>query len=171
MNISLIGMMGCGKSTIGKLLAQYFTDFKLIDTDEMIVKSESKDINTIFALKGENYFRDLETQILLKILKNDSQIISTGGGIIKSEANRKLLKENSLVIYLKADAATLFKRVKNNKERPLLNVENMQEKINILLNERTKFYEEAHIVIDTTNKNIDIIQKEIVEKINKYGKS
>ncbi len=171
MNISLIGMMGCGKSTIGKLLIQYFTDFKFIDTDEMIVKSESKDINTIFAQQGEKYFRDLETKILSNVLRNDRQIISTGGGIIKSETNRKLLKENSVVIYLKADAAALFERVKNNKERPLLNVENMQGRINVLLNERTKFYEEAHIIIDTTNKNIDIIQKEIVEKINKYGKS
>lgn len=171
MNISLIGMMGSGKSTIGKLLAESLKDFEFVDTDEMIIKAELKDINTIFNEHGEQYFRMIESEILSKVLKNDKQIISTGGGIIKSKENRELLNRNSVVIYLKADTGSLFDRVRNNTERPLLNDGNMQEKITNLLKERSNFYEEAHIIVDTTNKNPAIIRDEIIEKINKYGKS
>lgn len=171
MNISLIGMMGCGKSTIGKLLVKNLENYTLIDTDEEIVKSQNCSINDIFSTKGEAFFRELESNILTDILKNNDQIISTGGGIIKSEFNLNQLKEKSIVIYLQADSHVLFERVKNNTERPLLNVENMQEKIEKLLKERQIKYEKAHITIDTNNKNIDIIVKEIVEKIGSYGKS
>ncbi len=171
MNISLIGMMGSGKSTIGKLLAQKLKNYNLIDTDEKIIQAEDCTINDIFAEKGELYFREIESKILTSILKNDNQIISTGGGIIKKEENIKVLKENSTVVYLQADADVLFERVKNNKDRPLLNVDDMKTKIETLLNERKTQYEKAHLTIDTNNKNTDIIVNEIVEQIGLYGKS
>lgn len=171
MNISLIGMMGCGKSTIGKQLSKKLKNYTFIDTDEEIVKSQGCSINEIFASNGETFFRELESKTLENILKNDNQVISTGGGIVKSEFNLKQLKENSIVVYLKADSNTLFERVKNNKDRPLLNVDNMQEKIIMLLKERSSKYEQAHFTIDTNNKNIDIIINEIVQKIGSYGKS
>ena len=113
MNIALVGMMGCGKTTIGKLIAKDL-NFSFIDTDKLIVEKENRSINKIFEENGEEYFREIETSILIKTLNNDNQIISTGGGIIKKDENIKLLKEKSIVIYLKADDKTLYERVKNN---------------------------------------------------------
>ena len=171
MNIALIGMMGSGKTTIGKLLSEKLPEFTFIDTDSEIVKQEKNSVNEIFDKKGEAYFRTAETLVLKKVLENDFQIISTGGGIIKSDENISLLKDKSVVIYLKANSDTLFERVKNNNERPLLNVDNMFEKIDKLLKERTCNYEKAHYIIDTNNKQPDTIVKEITEIINDYGRS
>ncbi|MBQ8887261.1 MAG: shikimate kinase [Candidatus Gastranaerophilales bacterium] len=170
MNISLIGMMGSGKTTIGKILAEKL-DYIFTDTDSKIVEQENCSINEIFGNKGEDYFRKLETNVLIETLKNDNQIVSTGGGIIKKDENINLLKEKSIVFYLEADDKTLFERVKNNKERPLLNVENMQEKITILLNERIQKYKQAHHTISTINKTPNEIVNEIIGIINEYSRS
>jgi shikimate kinase len=166
MNIALIGMMGSGKTTVGNLLKEELNNFTFIDTDTKIIEKENKSINEIFSTEGEEYFRNIETEILKNILNNDSQIISTGGGIIKSEENIKLLKENATVIYLKASAEKLYERVKNNKERPLLNTENMFEKIKQLLNERENNYNKADYTINTDNKSPKEITNEIIGIIN-----
>ena len=166
MNIALIGMMGSGKTTVGNLLKEELNNFTFIDTDTKIIEKENKSINEIFSMYGEEYFRNIETEILKNILNNDSQIISTGGGIIKSEENIKLLKENATVIYLKASAEKLYERVKNNKERPLLNTENMLKKIKQLLNERENNYNKADYTINTDNKSPKEITNEIIGIIN-----
>ena len=93
MNISLIGMMGCGKTTIGELLAKELC-YKFIDTDSLIVEKENRSINDIFENDGEQYFRKVETNVLKEALNNQNQIISTGGGIVKSNENITLLKEH-----------------------------------------------------------------------------
>lgn len=170
MNIALIGMMGSGKTSIGKILANKLST-SFIDTDEEIVRQEQKTINEIFEEYGENHFRSIESEILKNILNNDEQVISTGGGIIKSSQNISILKEKSLVIYLKASSDTLFERVKNNKERPLLNVDNMKEKIENLLKERISKYEQAHYSINTENKTLSEIADEIIGKINEHSRS
>lgn len=165
MNIALIGMMGAGKSSVGKLLASK-TGFNLIDTDELIVKQEGKSVNQIFEENGEQYFRILETQILQNVLNAQNQVISTGGGIVKFQKNIDLLKSNSTLIYLKADCQTLYNRVKSDKNRPLLNnSEDVYSKINILLKERCIKYEMADIIIDTTEKSLQTIADEIIGKI------
>ena len=105
------------------------------------------------------------------VLKSDNQIISTGGGIIKKDENINLLKEKSIIFYLEADDKTLFERVKNTKERPLLNVENMKEKITNLLREREVKYKQAHYTISTINKTPEEISDEIIGKINEYSRS
>ncbi|MBQ9244974.1 shikimate kinase [bacterium] len=168
MNISLIGMMGAGKTTVGKLLSESFGIYAFVDTDKMIVQQEGITINEIFEKYGESYFRKIETDILKNTLNNDNQIISTGGGIIKSDINLSLLKEKSKVVYLKASADILYERVKNNKERPLLNCDEVREKIINLLNERSCRYELAHYIIETDNKTPQMVVKEITEKINDY---
>ena len=166
MNIALIGMMGSGKSTIGKLLNSKLEEFTFVDTDAKIIENEKISINEIFSKFGEEYFRKIEAQTLKTLLKQDNQIISTGGGIVKSEENLKLLKENSVVIYLKASPETLYERVKSNKERPLLKTENIFEKIKILLNEREINYNKANFTIITDNKLPDEITNEIIGIIN-----
>ena len=163
MNIALIGMMGSGKSTIGKLLADKL-NMKFIDTDEEIIKLSNCSINKIFETQGEKAFREIEKIVLSKVLKLDNQIISTGGGIIKEEQNRELLK-GVTTIYLQADDSTLFERVKNDNTRPLLNTNNLLTTIQTILSERKHLYEKATLIIDTTNKSPENIVKEIMEKI------
>lgn len=166
MNIALIGMMGAGKTTISKLLIQKLFGFIFVDTDEEIVKRENMSINDIFSLKGEDYFRKIESEILSLVLSNDNQIISTGGGIVKSKNNLENLKEKSKVFYLRASVDTLYNRVKNNTERPLLNNSDMFKKIVSLLDERKILYEQAHFIVDTDEKSSDIVVQEIIEKLN-----
>ena len=165
MNISLIGMMGSGKTSIGELLSKLL-NMSFVDTDEQIIKSEKTSINQIFAQKGETYFREIETATLKNVLNFNNQIISTGGGIIKSDENLSLLKEKSVVFYLKASPDILFERIKNNKERPLLNVENMKDKIKTILQERISQYEKAQYIIVTDDKSPIEIANEIIGKIN-----
>lgn len=170
MNIALIGMMGSGKTTIAKQLSLLLPNYNLVDIDSLIVQSESCSINEIFEKRGEAEFRKIESKILFDILKNDNQIISTGGGVIKSDENIDKLKRNSFLIYLKADEESLYERVKNNKERPLLNDCDMKDKIKILLAERKDKYEQAHFTIDTNSKSPDIISKEIYEELSNNDK-
>lgn len=164
MNVALIGMMGAGKTTIGKLLAEKL-NLKFIDTDEEIIKIENCSINEIFAKQGEETFRRIETNVLKNILNSDNQIIATGGGIIKKEENRNLLKQVK-TIYLKADKETILDRVKNDNSRPLLNTENLKETIQTILQEREQLYEQSQFVITTTNKTQNEVVTEIIEKIN-----
>ena len=164
MIISLIGMMGCGKSTVAKLLSDRLC-FQLLDTDSLIVNRENQSINEIFQNKGEGYFRHLESEILTEVLAVDNSVISTGGGIVKSEANILLLKEKSIVFYLKADENVLYERVKANNERPLLHTDDIFSKIKILLSERKEKYELAHYVIDA-NQEPNKIVDEIIEKLS-----
>ena len=164
MNVALIGMMGAGKTTIGKLLAEKL-NLKFIDTDEEIIKIENCSINEIFAKQGEETFRRIETNVLKNILNSDNQIIATGGGIIKKEENRNLLKQVK-TIYLKTDKETIFNRVKNDKSRPLLNTENLKETIQTILQEREQLYEQSQFVITTTDKTQNEVVTEIIEKIN-----
>ena len=165
MNISLIGMPASGKTTTAKAIKNMLKDFILIDTDEKIIQNEKRSVNDIFKQNGEEYFRKLETNILEEILKSDNQIISIGGGIVKSDRNIELLREQSVVIYWKSDIETLVERAKKNTERPLLNDCDVEERIKNLLNEREKQYEKAHFIIETRDKTAQEIAKEITEKI------
>lgn len=165
MNIALTGMPASGKTTTAKVLQKFFQFYTIIDTDEMIVNREKKSVNDIFSENGEEYFRQLETEVLKEILKSDNQIISTGGGIIKKVENIKLLKEKSVIIYLKADLETLVYRAEKSSERPLLNTGNVRLRLENLLTERENNYNKADFIINTENKTPEIIAKEITEKI------
>lgn len=171
MNISIIGMMGSGKTTVAKLLSEKLFEFSFIDTDDLIVKTENLPIVDIFAKKGENYFRKIENKVLADILKNNNQIISTGGGIILYDSNIRMLKEKSVVFFLNADADTIFYRLKNNKDRPLLNDGNMKDKINRILTERINRYKQAHYIINTDNMSPEAITEEIIRKSGLNGNS
>lgn len=164
MNISLIGMMGSGKTTVGKMLAEEL-GFEFIDTDLLIIKKEGVSINEIFLSKGEDFFRQLETSVLKEVLLRDNIVISTGGGIVKSDENIALLKEKTICFYLMADADSLYERVKNNNERPLLK-NDIKENIISILSQRVLQYEKADFIIDTINKSPEKAVKEILEKLS-----
>ena len=169
MNIVLTGMPSSGKTETAKTLKKLLKDFVLIDTDEKIIQKEKMSVNEIFALKGEEYFRQIETAVLKEVLENDKQIISSGGGIVKKDENVKLLKEKAVIVYLKADINTLYERARKSSERPLLNGGNLREKLETLYKDRKEKYEQAHIIINTGAKTPEETAREILEKINEHN--
>lgn len=164
-NIILIGFMGCGKTSIGNILACEL-GYSFIDSDEKIEEISQKSINQIFQIYGETYFRQLESSVIKNISKIDNQVIATGGGIIKSQINIYELKKNGLIIYLKASPEHIYNNLKEDNSRPLLQVDNKIETIKVLLNEREVFYEKyADIMVDVSNKDIETISQIIFNTI------
>lgn len=165
-NISLIGMMGCGKTTTARELAKVLPNFKLVDIDEEIEKSSGKKISEIFLKYGEARFRELENSKIKFYTKFDNQIISAGGGAFENPDNRKLFLENSTVFFLKAAPETIFERIKSETHRPLLKKNFSIEKIAHILSLREKNYSKAHHTIDTDGKSPYNIVEEILGVIN-----
>ena len=162
-NIVLVGMSGCGKTTVGKELTTVLKGYSFIDIDEEIEKETSKKISEIFSEYGEKYFRKSEKDMIQKQLCNDYKtVISIGGGAFEDEETRNNILSNCIVIYLKASEKTIFNRIKNTVNRPLLSDMSV-EKINQIMSVRIANYEKAHIKIDTDNKTLYNIVKEIKE--------
>ena len=132
MNLVLCGMMGCGKTTVGKLLARALS-WVWVDTDELIVSRHGK-ITDIFQQKGEAFFRALETETVKTLAKKDRLVISTGGGLVLRSENVSFLKEQGTIVYLRARKQTLISRLAADKDRPLLQTaEGLDEKLTKLL--------------------------------------
>ena len=165
-NIILVGMMGAGKTTIGKELLNVLKDYTLIDMDSEIENREKMKISEIFEKYGEKHFRELETNLLKELSKNQNQIISTGGGVFEKEENRNILKETGTVFYLKASAEKLFDRIKSQTHRTLLQQGFWIEKVKSILDNREANYSKADIIIDTENMLPQNIVKRIVEEGN-----
>ncbi len=165
-NIVLIGMMGSGKSTVGRELSRQLPDFNYTDIDAEIEKSTQKKISEIFLRHGEPFFRMLEKEKIKKFCKENNYIISAGGGAFENEENRKLMLETSHVIYLKATPEAIYERIKQENHRPLLKKNFSVEKITSIMQLREKNYEKADITIDTTGKTPQDIVKEILGALN-----
>jgi shikimate kinase len=149
-NIVLIGFMGSGKSSIGKLIAGRL-GFQFVDTDAVVVERAGMEITQIFAKHGEAHFRDLETAALESMETRDRCVISTGGGVILRERNRALLRELGFVVWLTASEEVIFERVSRNTRRPLLKTENPRETVAKLLAAREPLYTEAaQFTLDTS---------------------
>lgn len=165
--IILIGYMGAGKTTVGKLLARQ-RGLEFYDTDAMIEAREGRSISDIFADDGEECFRDMETSLIRELIekKLTDAVLSVGGGLPVREENRRLLKDLGLVIYLTADRKTIMERIAGSDDRPLLKGENLAEKIDRMLASRGPLYEEAaDILLNTDQKTADELVKKIVEKM------
>jgi len=169
-NIILVGMMGAGKTFVGKRLKEVFTKMDLIDIDEYIEQSQNMKISEIFEKFGEVHFRNLETDVIKEISNNNNQIISLGGGAFEREENRKILNKNGFTVYLKAPAQVLFDRIKHETHRPLLQQGFGVERVEQILNIREDNYSKALIVIETQNKNSELIIREILKGIQDYDK-
>ena len=162
-NISLCGMMGSGKSAIGKILANKL-DYNFIDVDKMIEIDAKKTIKKIFEEDGEEYFRDLEEKITINILENKETIISLGGGAIINKKIRNSIKKNSYNIYLNVDVDILTKRLQNSKNRPLIYKKNLKKELINIINIREKFYRKADLIVKNEKNIIETIEN-IVKKI------
>lgn len=164
--IILLGYMGSGKSTIGKLLHES-VGIRFVDTDEIIANTAELSISEIFASKGELYFRKLENEILNTLLdSNEPLIISLGGGTPCYYNNHlSLAKENVISIYLKSSIATIFERIKDKTEnRPMIagkSAEEVKEFIAKHLFDRSFYYNHAKVKIDTDNKSPEEVVSEI----------
>lgn len=165
-NIVLIGYMGAGKTAVGKYLAEKY-GYKFLDMDEYIVDREGMSINDIFATKGEEYFRQLETDTLIELRhKLNNTVLSTGGGAPVKEENRRLLKSIGKVFYLEASADITYKRVSGNTDRPLLAGDNMYDKICNMLSIRVPMYKDtADVVIKTDEISIECIADLIIKQV------
>ena len=165
-NICLIGLMGAGKSVIGKLLAEKLR-IKYYDSDKLIEKRLNKSINQIFSEHGEGYFRNIEEDIVLSLLDKKNCVISLGGGSILSNLTRKAIFTNSFSIYLKVDIEILYERLKKSKKRPLINNKNIKEKIIQLTRDRNKYYKQANLIINNL-KNSEETLDTINAQLQKY---
>lgn len=159
--IVLIGMMGSGKTTIGKLLGEKLT-LRSIDIDVIIEQNEKRTVSEIFQNEGEKYFRNIERETIKKNFTNKDLIISLGGGAFEDQLTQELLLKNSTVIYLKTSPNVILERIKNNTNRPLLKNQMTVEKIQSIILQRQKNYALANITILTDNKNTDKIVEEIL---------
>lgn len=162
-NVILTGMMGSGKTSVGLELAKIL-ECDFFDLDEIIEKKYGK-ITQIFKDKGENYFREIETSELKNFKNNGAFVLSTGGGAVLKEENLEILRSLGEVFYLSADAQTIYDRVKEQTQRPLLNTKDPKKTIEDILSSRLEKYEKSGEKIVTDNKNIEQIAREIYEKI------
>ncbi|MDD6155515.1 MAG: shikimate kinase [Lachnospiraceae bacterium] len=164
-NIFLIGFMGSGKSTIGRFL-QKELNMELVEMDARIVEEQGMSINDIFAEKGEDYFRDLESRLVLDLNNEGNTIVSCGGGVVIRLENVENMKKNGKIVFLSATPDTIYERVKNSTERPILNGHMNVEYIAGLMEKRRALYENAaDIRIETDGKTRDEICKEIIDKL------
>lgn len=164
-NIVLIGFMGSGKSTVGREL-NHRLGYPWIDMDYLIEQREHKSIAAIFAESGEESFREMETRLLEELADSKSQrrIISTGGGVIGREQNRKLLRGLGYVVWLHAPTAVILERTSKNRDRPLLHTDDPLSRIEKLLAERSPLYAEtAHLKVDTTGLDCGELATGILE--------
>lgn len=169
-NIMLIGFMGAGKTTVSRELTR-LTGKVEVDMDAYIVQNEGCSINDIFEKKGEAYFRQLETKYLKEIQKESGAIVSCGGGAVLKDENVQLMKENGVIVLLTATPETTLLRVQNSKDRPILNGNMNIEFITELMNKRKdRYLSVADIIVETDDKSVRDIGKEILEKYSFFCK-
>lgn len=161
-NIYLIGLMGAGKTTIGKRLATAL-QLPFYDSDKEIEEQTGVDIATIFAYEGEQGFRIREQNMLQKLTQINGIVLATGGGAILAPANRQALQENGFVVYLQCDIDTVLQRTHKNNQRPLLHTDNPKLVLEKLLLERNGFYIScADFKIETDNMNSNKVTQDIL---------
>jgi len=169
--IIFIGPMGAGKTTIGKQVASHLgCDF--YDSDRVIEERTGVSIPLIFEVEGEDGFRRRETEVLAELCDNHNIVIATGGGAILREENRKILQNNTLVIFLNASLEQLFERTCKDRNRPLLQTKDPKEKLKQLLDERLAIYKQmADIIITTDNQSIYHTVSNILNQIDASGEN
>jgi shikimate kinase len=163
-NIYLVGFMGSGKSTVGKILAEKL-NMNFIDIDKLIEEKEGMKIKDIFEQKGESYFRELERKQIEAIVNQEGLVVSTGGGLGANLDNMNLMKKNGNVVWLDVSLNTVLDRLKNDQDRPLL--KQPTEKIKQLFEERRNVYRLANIRINADKKTPSQIVEEILTKIKR----
>ena len=164
-NIFIVGAMGSGKSSVGRLFAQRCQK-QFLDTDHEIENDSKLDIATIFEKYGEEEFRKKETKLLEELSGVENHIVATGGGIILKQENVDIMKKIGMIVFLDIDLKTQIKRVKYRKHRPLLKNTDLEKRLKILKSERDPIYNTiADYIIDVSRKDKKTVVEEIKNKL------
>lgn len=170
-NLILIGMMGSGKTTMGRALARHLGKV-FVDSDEEIQKRTGVTIPHIFDIEGEPGFRQRETAALNDLAEQDNLVLATGGGAVLAEQNRAMLQQNGVVIYLKAGVHDLWQRTRHDRNRPLLQTADPFAKLTELYQQRDPLYQQtADIVIHTGKQSVHALMLHLVDEIDNFRNS
>ncbi len=162
-NIFLIGPMGAGKTTVGRQLAQKL-NLTFVDSDHEIENHTGVDIPLIFEKEGEEGFRRREADIIDQLTQQKNIVLATGGGAVICEENRKHLINRGLVVYLQADIKHLIRRTRRDRNRPLLQGPNPEQKLREIMQQREPLYQQtADVIIDTGRNSVQAIINQILE--------
>lgn len=163
--VVLVGMMGAGKTAVGTALArQLGVEFK--DSDEEIVRAASRSIAEIFERDGEPFFRARETEVIGRLLRGTPCVLSTGGGAFLAEANRRLIHDVGVSVWLKADLELLWQRVRHKTTRPLLRTPNPRETLRELYERRQPLYAQADIVVESAaERSVEDMASRVVDAL------
>ena len=165
-NIFLVGPMGAGKSTIGRLLAKELS-MQFFDSDEVIEDRTGADIAWIFDIEGETGFRKREQLVIDELTQKNDIILATGGGVVLSPENRAALAGRGTVVYLKTSLDAQLDRTRHDTRRPLLQTENVENKLRELWSEREPLYNElADLSFDTDDYSAKVLTNQIISKLN-----
>lgn len=164
MKLILIGMMGSGKSTIGKVLASAI-DANFLDMDAMIEKREGTSISKIFEEKGESYFRALEHLMAKELEHKDNVVIATGGGVVINESTMAALSAKGTVVYLHIPVVSIVKRLEGDTQRPLLQNTSLKDKLEQVYSDRKSLYKKyADVILTVEDKSVETIVADLIRK-------
>ena len=162
-NIALIGFMGTGKTSVGRLVAEQL-QFDYLDTDELIQSRTGRPIVEIFSTDGEAVFRKMESELVGELAARTKTVIATGGGLPMNPQNLVSLKTHALVVCLWASPEKIWERVKNQTHRPLLHDADPQKKIRELLAAREPFYRQADVLLNTERRSVREVTQQVVHQ-------
>lgn len=163
--VVLVGMMGAGKTAVGTALARQLR-VAFMDSDEEIVRAANRTIAEIFERDGEPFFRARESEVISRLLRSTPCVLSTGGGAFLAPANRGLIHEAGVSVWLKADLELLWQRVRHKTTRPLLRTANPRETLRELYEARQPFYAEADIVVESAaERSVEEMASRVVEAL------
>lgn len=164
-NIFFVGLMGSGKTTIGRALARKL-NLHFVDSDHEIEKRTGVSVPTIFEIEGEGGFRDRESEVIADLVTSKNLILATGGGAVLREQNRELLKNNGTVVYLRAPVEELFARTSRDRNRPLLQTADPMARLQELFVLRDPLYKEtAHVIIDTNRQSVQQLVSDLEARL------
>ncbi len=165
--VVLIGLMGAGKSTIGRRLGARL-GIPFVDADVEIEKAAGSSIEDIFAAHGEQAFRDGERRVIARLLKDPIHVLATGGGAFIEPATRELIQGSGVSVWLRAELEVLLRRVKRRNDRPLLKEGDPQEILRRLMDDRYPIYAQADITVDTADAPHETVVREILHKLEEF---
>lgn len=166
-NLVLVGLMGAGKSAIGRIVAQQL-GLPFIDTDTEIERVSRMTISELFAAYGEEEFRALETRVIKRLLRSGPRVVSTGGGAFINEKTRKQIERGGLSVWLNADLDVLWERVNKRDHRPLLKTENPKQTLKDLMDKRYPIYALADITVQSRDVRKEVIANEFLTSVIDY---
>jgi len=170
-NVFLVGLMGAGKTAVGRALARYLGK-EFFDTDHEIERATGVRVAVIFDIEGEAGFRAREAKVLAELTQRANIVLATGGGAVLSEHNRHLLVERGLVVYLRASVSDLAKRTRNDRNRPLLRVAEPLAVLRRLYEQRDPLYRDvADLVVETGNQSVNALVRKLAGQLAKFDRS